>query len=314
MHHGLKAFFEHGLNLNKVQVLVETGSPVDLDPAELRTAPEQGTDTERVLRYERQAHDLGLTTLPALLIHRCDQLLKGAQPFNTLMRSAVLSIRFSSGSPGSTRAHKRAVFTLRQNIYHVGLELKIRAAAHSSRSSSPWFHETNIGRVGSHATIPKSMTKRSCRLIGVVSDTHGLMRPQALAALRGAELIIHAGDIGSPDVLDALRGVASVVAIRGNVDRAPWANALAETEVVDLNGALIYVLHNIQALDLDPQAAGFRAVVFGHSHKPLVEQREDVLYLNPGSIGPRRFTLPITLARLHMDGSTFNAEIVELKV
>ncbi|MDQ3732141.1 MAG: metallophosphatase family protein [Pseudomonadota bacterium] len=158
------------------------------------------------------------------------------------------------------------------------------------------------------------MTKRSCRLIGVVSDTHGLMRPQALAALRGAELIIHAGDIGSPDVLDALRGVASVVAIRGNVDRAPWANALAETEVVDLNGALIYVLHNIQALDLDPQAAGFRAVVFGHSHKSLVEQREDVLYLNPGSIGPRRFTLPITLARLQMDGSTLNAEIVNLKV
>jgi predicted DsbA family dithiol-disulfide isomerase len=113
MHHGLKAFFEHGLNLNKVQVLVETGSPTDLDPAELRTAPEQGTDTERVLRYERQAHDLGLTALPALLIHRCDQLLKGAQPLNTLMRSAVLSIRFSSGSPGSTRAHKRAVFTSR---------------------------------------------------------------------------------------------------------------------------------------------------------------------------------------------------------
>ncbi len=140
------------------------------------------------------------------------------------------------------------------------------------------------------------------------------MRPQALAALRDAELIIHAGDIGSPTVLDALRGLAPVIAIRGNVDRAPWANALAETKVVDIHGGLIYVLHNIQALDLDPQAAGFRAVIFGHSHKPSVKQRENVLYLNPGSIGPRRFALPITLARLRVNGSTFNPEIVELKV
>ncbi len=158
------------------------------------------------------------------------------------------------------------------------------------------------------------MTSRFCRLVGIVSDTHGLMRPQALAALRDAELIIHAGDIGSPAVLDALRGLAPVVAIRGNVDRAPWAKALAETEVVAIHDALIYVLHNVQTLDLDPQAAGFRAVVFGHSHRPSVEQREDVLYLNPGSIGPRRFALPITFARLWVGGSMFNAEIVELEV
>lgn len=158
------------------------------------------------------------------------------------------------------------------------------------------------------------VTRPPGQLIGVVSDTHGLMRPEALAALRGMDLIIHAGDIGSPDILDELRGLAPVVAIRGNVDRAPWASILAETEVVQINDALIYVLHNIEDLDLDPQTAGFRAVIFGHTHKPSIEQRGDVLYLNPGSIGQRRFTLPISFALLRVEGQTFSADIVEISV
>ncbi len=159
-----------------------------------------------------------------------------------------------------------------------------------------------------------AIAKPPGQLIGVVSDTHGLLRPEAIAALRETDLIIHAGDIGSPEILEQLRGLAPVVAIRGNNDRVPWAMDIAETEVVQVNDALIYVLHDIQDLDLDPHAAGFRAVVFGHTHKPSIEYRGDILYLNPGSIGPRRFTLPITFARLHVEGQMFSAEIVELSV
>ena len=154
----------------------------------------------------------------------------------------------------------------------------------------------------------------NARRIGVISDTHGLVRPQALAALAGSELIIHAGDIGSPQVLDELRAIAPVVAIRGNNDSEPWAQHLAETEVVEVNGALIYVLHNVRELTLDPEAAGFSVVIAGHSHKPSVEQRGAVLFLNPGSAGPRRFTLPISIAHLHMTQRPFRAEIAELAV
>src|SRR5680860_574122 len=150
------------------------------------------------------------------------------------------------------------------------------------------------------------------QIIGVVSDTHGLMRPEAIAALRQTNLIIHAGDIGSPDILEQLRELAPVVAIRGNNERAPWAMDLAETEVVQVNDALVYVLHDIQELDLDPHEAGFCAVISGHTHKPSIEYRGDILYLNPGSIGPRRFTLPITFACLHVEGQTCSAKIVEL--
>jgi uncharacterized protein len=155
-------------------------------------------------------------------------------------------------------------------------------------------------------------TKRNCRLIGIISDTHGLVRPEAIAALRGVDLIIHAGDIGSQKVLEELRGLAPVVAIRGNVDREPWASALPETEVIEVNGIFIYVLHNVKDLDLDPEAAGFKIVISGHSHKPSIEHRGDVLFLNPGSAGPRRFKLPISLARLRAEGRSLNAEIVEL--
>jgi putative phosphoesterase len=150
--------------------------------------------------------------------------------------------------------------------------------------------------------------------VGVISDTHGLMRPEALAALAGSDLIVHAGDIGAPDVLDALRRIAPVFAVRGNNDRDAWAAALPTTDVVEAGRSLLYVLHDIHDLDLDPGKAGFSAVIAGHSHQPRVETRSGVLFLNPGSAGPRRFTLPIAVARLDIAGDTLTARIVELSV
>jgi len=150
--------------------------------------------------------------------------------------------------------------------------------------------------------------------IGVISDTHGLLRAEAVQALAGAELIVHAGDVGGPEVLDALRAVAPVVAVRGNNDRGAWAAALAETEVVEHGGRSLYVLHDVKQLDLDPRAAGFDAVIAGHSHQPRIERRDGVLYLNPGSAGPRRFRLPVALAWLDLDPEGLAAEIVRLDV
>ena len=149
--------------------------------------------------------------------------------------------------------------------------------------------------------------------IGVISDTHGLLRPEATDALHGSELIIHAGDVGAPGILEALTRIAPVVAVRGNVDTAPWATALPVTEVVEVAGRHLYVLHQIEHLDLDPSAAGFAAVIYGHSHKPSVEVRRGVLYLNPGSAGPRRFTLPITLVRLRIGDGGLEPELVSLE-
>lgn len=150
------------------------------------------------------------------------------------------------------------------------------------------------------------------RLVGVISDTHGLVRPEALAALRGVALIVHAGDIGRPEVLTQLGAIAPVAAVRGNNDRGAWAAALPETDVVDVGGRLLYVLHDVKTLDLDPAAAGFHAVIAGHSHKPSVQERDGVLFLNPGSAGPRRFSLPVALARLRVGGARLDAEIVRL--
>lgn len=150
--------------------------------------------------------------------------------------------------------------------------------------------------------------------VGVISDTHGLLRAEAVEALRGAELILHAGDVGNPEVLERLRTLAPVVAVRGNVDTSPWAAALPDTEVVDVGGVRIYMLHVLESLDLDPGAAGVSAVVFGHSHTPLAEMRRGVLYLNPGSAGPRRFRLPVTVARLTVGGGSIRHEIIELPV
>jgi putative phosphoesterase len=150
------------------------------------------------------------------------------------------------------------------------------------------------------------------KLVGVISDTHGLVRPQARAALMQCDAIIHAGDIGKREVLDALEAIAPVTAIRGNVDR--WATAMPDTEVVEIEGRYLYVLHDVKALDLDPLAAGFDAVISGHSHRPLVEQRDGVLYLNPGSAGPRRFKLPVALALLEVSAERLAPRIIELDV
>jgi putative phosphoesterase len=148
--------------------------------------------------------------------------------------------------------------------------------------------------------------------VGVISDTHGLLRAEALWALRGSELIVHAGDIGGPEVLDALRALAPVVAVRGNNDRGAWAVNIAETEVVDAGGALLYVIHDVGQLDLEPEAAGFAAVIAGHSHQPRSEEKNGVLWFNPGSAGPRRFKLPIAVGRLDVARGRVHGEIVEL--
>jgi putative phosphoesterase len=151
-------------------------------------------------------------------------------------------------------------------------------------------------------------------IVGVISDTHGLMRPQALAALQGSDVIIHAGDVGNPDVIKELAGIAPTHVVRGNIDTAGWAADLPETERVDIGGHRFYLLHQISLLDLDPAQLGFAAVVFGHSHQPLVETRQGVLFLNPGSAGPRRFKLPVTVARVGVSGAGLRPEIVELQV
>jgi putative phosphoesterase len=151
-------------------------------------------------------------------------------------------------------------------------------------------------------------------LIGVISDTHGLLRPEAVKALEGVELIIHAGDIGDPRLVRKLERLAPVYAVRGNTDRGDWAAVLPPTRVVEVGGVLLYVLHELFCLDLDPAAAGFAAVIFGHSHSPHLERQNGVLYLNPGSAGPKRFTLPVTLARIKLHGISLHPELVELKV
>jgi putative phosphoesterase len=152
------------------------------------------------------------------------------------------------------------------------------------------------------------------RLVGVISDTHGLLRPEAVDALQGSQLILHAGDVGNADVLERLRAIAPTIAVRGNVDRGAWATALPMTDVVDVGSLHLYMLHDLASLDLDPKTAGLAAVISGHTHRPVAELRNGVLYLNPGSAGPRRFTLPVTVARLRVAGDRLSHEIVELRV
>lgn len=148
--------------------------------------------------------------------------------------------------------------------------------------------------------------------IGVLSDTHGLLRPEALHALREVDHILHLGDVGKPEILDTLRAIAPVTAIRGNIDRSGPCSRLPATEAVELGGHLLYLVHALEDLDLNPTAAGMGAILFGHSHKPSIETRQGVLYLNPGSAGPRRFSLPITLARLRIAPEGLHARIVPL--
>jgi putative phosphoesterase len=149
-------------------------------------------------------------------------------------------------------------------------------------------------------------------IIGVISDTHGLLRSEALAALRGSDYIIHAGDIGDSAILRELGKIAPVTAIRGNVDREGWAKKIPATNVLEVAGISIYVLHNLAELDLKPEAAGFAVVAYGHSHVAKQETRNGVLYFNPGSAGPRRFRLPVTIGRLKVKDGKVSAEIIEL--
>lgn len=148
--------------------------------------------------------------------------------------------------------------------------------------------------------------------VGVISDTHGLLRPEALDALRGVEHIIHAGDVGDPAILDQLRALAPLTAIRGNIDTSGACAALPATGAVELAGHLLYVIHALDGLDLNPAAAGFSAVIFGHSHKPGIQWKNGVLYLNPGSAGPRRFSLPISLAVLHLQPKSLVPDLIRL--
>jgi uncharacterized protein len=150
--------------------------------------------------------------------------------------------------------------------------------------------------------------------IGVISDTHGLLRPEALAALQGSDFIIHAGDVGDPDVLKHLERIAPVTAIRGNVDVAHWARHLPDTAVFRQSGIAIYLIHDGQQLDISPQREGYAAVICGHSHKPMNEMQNGVLFFNPGSAGPRRFNLPVSLGRLQIEGGRLSGEIVLLDV
>ncbi|GAB0117867.1 metallophosphoesterase family protein [Acidisoma sp. 7E03] len=146
--------------------------------------------------------------------------------------------------------------------------------------------------------------------VGLISDTHGLLRPQARAYLEGSDFIIHAGDVGRPEIIASLSELAPVTVVRGNIDTAPWARAFPETAMLKLGATTaIYVLHDIDTLAIDPAAAGFQVVVYGHSHKPIQWRKDDVLYVNPGSAGPRRLSLPISLGRLTIHGGTITAAL-----
>ena len=157
-----------------------------------------------------------------------------------------------------------------------------------------------------------SEPKGKQRRIGLISDTHGLVRPEALASLQGSDLLIHAGDIGKPEVLTALKKIAPVIAIKGNNDTGSWARKLPDTRKVAMGTLRLYVIHNLQELSFDPAARGFRVVISGHSHKPAIQTKGDVLFVNPGSAGPRRFKLPICVGRLVVQDNTIDTEIIEL--
>ena len=151
-------------------------------------------------------------------------------------------------------------------------------------------------------------------IIGVISDTHGLLRPEAVEALRDADKIIHAGDVGDPVIITELERIAPLTLIRGNIDTSDWSKNLPDTNILDVGSLSLYVLHNVHDLDLDPAAAGFAAVIFGHSHQPLIEWRKHVLFFNPGSAGPRRFQLPISIGKLTVKHGKLKPELIELQV
>lgn len=148
--------------------------------------------------------------------------------------------------------------------------------------------------------------------IGLISDTHGLLRPEVRSFLRGCDRIIHGGDVGNPEILEELAALAPLTAVRGNNDLGAWAERLRETELVQVGEVLIHVIHDLAQLDIDPRAAGVRVVVSGHSHVPRVDERGEVLYVNPGSAGPRRFKLPIALAELVVEGRSLAARVIRI--
>jgi hypothetical protein len=150
--------------------------------------------------------------------------------------------------------------------------------------------------------------------VGVISDTHGLLRSEARAFLVGCDYIIHGGDIGSRDILDALAALAPLVAVRGNNDRESWAEHLPETEMIRVGGVFAYIIHDLSRLDIEPRAAGVQVIVSGHSHKPCSEERDGIVYINPGSCGPKRFKLPVSIGELWVDGSHVRARTVELQI
>jgi uncharacterized protein len=149
-------------------------------------------------------------------------------------------------------------------------------------------------------------------ILGLISDTHGLLRPSALDAMRGSNLIIHAGDIGDPQILDQLKEIAPVTAVRGNVDTAAWAEQFPETAVARAGTTAIFVLHDLKTLSIKPAAQGISIVVSGHSHKPVSNERDGVLYVNPGSAGPRRFNLPITVARIDLQSHPWKVQFLDV--
>jgi len=158
------------------------------------------------------------------------------------------------------------------------------------------------------------MSKRKDNFtIGIISDTHGLLRPEAVEAMQGVDTIVHAGDIGKEIVLDKLRAVAPVIAVRGNMDSAGWANTLRKTEIIELHKTKIYVTHDINSIYIDPSSSRIQVVISGHTHRPSIGRHNSVLYINPGSAGPRRFTLPVSTALLNIRGNSLDAKIITLR-
>jgi putative phosphoesterase len=183
------------------------------------------------------------------------------------------------------------------------------------RKHNASFGQYRVARkVKSSQDNPMAATLMTTKRIGLISDTHGLMRPEALDALRNSDLLIHSGDIGKPEVIIALQEIAPLVAIKGNNDRGPWARRLPDTKKIALGNTRLYVIHNVNELDFDPARRGFRVVIAGHSHKPAIHTKDNVLFINPGSAGPRRFKLPICVGRLTIQGESIEAKIIELAI
>jgi len=162
-------------------------------------------------------------------------------------------------------------------------------------------------------TPPNAATPATALRVGVISDTHGLLRPQATAFLRGCDHILHGGDIGSPEILEQLAALAPLTAVRGNNDTEVWARSLPDTSLLQLGGVRVFIIHDLGQLKMDPAAAAVQVIVCGHSHQPSLRQRDGVVYLNPGSAGPRRFKLPISVAEFSILGTTVTARLVELR-